>query len=439
MAGQTLKPFDGQLDSPSQNLAPFTGELDAPDAPKRSALDVVKDVGVTALKGAVGLPQSVIGLADMATGGRAGKALEQAGVGFEETQKFLDDQYSDAQKAANRKVQTAQGFVGTAKAMLENPSTIATSVGESVPQMLGGAGVARGLLKVAPKVAPAIAGAIGEGVLGAGSQAEQIRQETQDGLLTPKQVALSAATGASTAAFGALGGKLSQRLGIGDADTMLAQGAIHSGGPASQRSLARQVGAGVLSEGVLEEVPQSMSEQALQNLALDKPVGEGVGAAAAQGLLAGGAMGGGAALLHGAGAAREGRAGDSGTQPALGDQLSLLPTDEVPAPAPATVLPTVVGGVANVQRTFDPRDPASRPPLDVMPTAPTDGVPFDVAPMDTTGAFSTGGLALAEDSQPVRPSEAMGLDPAVGPLSTAAALAVDGGAHDAMKDRKSVV
>jgi N12 class adenine-specific DNA methylase len=434
MAGQTLKPFDGQLDSPSQNLTPFTGELDASDAPKRSTLDVVKDVGVTALKGAVGLPQSVVGLADMATRGRAGKALEQAGVGFEETQKFLDDQYSDAQKAANRKVQTAQGFVGTAKAMLENPSTIATSVGESVPQMLGGAGVARGLLKVAPKVAPAIAGAIGEGVLGAGSQAEQIRQETQDGLLTPKQVALSAATGASTAAFGALGGKLSQRLGIGDADTMLAQGAIHGGGPASQRSLARQVGAGVLSEGVLEEVPQSMSEQALQNLALDKPVGEGVGAAAAQGLLAGGAMGGGAALLHGASAAREGRAGEAGTKPAPGEQMSLLPTDEVSAPAAASVLPTVVGGVANVQRTFDPRDPESRPPLDVMPTAPTDGVPFDVAPMDTTGEFSTGGLALAEDPQPVRPSGAMGLDPAVGPLSTAAALAVDGGAHDAMNE-----
>lgn len=423
--------YDDVSSSPS---AGFLYEEAGGDSPKRTAFDVAKDVGVTAFKGAVGLPQSVVGLADIATGGRAGKALEQAGVGFEETQKFLDGQYSDAQKAANRKVQTAQGFVGTAKAMLENPSTIATSVGESVPQMLGGAGVARGLLKVAPKVAPAIAGAVGEGVLGAGSQAEQIRQETQDGLLTPKQVALSAATGASTAAFGALGGKLSQRLGIGDADTMLAQGAIHGGGPASQRSLARQVGAGMLSEGVLEEVPQSMSEQALQNLALDKPVGEGVGAAAAQGLLAGGAMGGGAALLHGAGAAREGRAVEAGTQPAPGEQMSLLPTDEVSAPAPASVLPTVVGGVANVQRTFDPRDPESRPPLDVMPTAPTDGVPFDVAPMDTTGAFSTGGLALAEDPQPVRPSEAMGLDPAVGPLSTAAALAVDGGAHDAMNE-----
>ena len=114
---------------------------------------------------------------------------------------------------------------------------------------------------------------------------EQIRQETKDGLLTLEQAALAAASGVTTTAFNALGGRVSQRLGIGDVDTMLAQGSIRGAGPVSQRSLARQVGEGVLSEGVLEEVPQSMAEQALQNLALDKPVGEGVGAAAAQGLL----------------------------------------------------------------------------------------------------------------------------------------------------------
>ena len=431
MAGETLKPFDGQLDTPPHNLTPFSGELDPPDA-KRTVLGTAKDVGVTALKGAVGLPQSVVGLTDIVTGGHAGKALEQAGVRFEDAQKFLDDQYSDAQKAANRKVQAADGFVDTAKTMLENPSTIATSVGESIPQMLGGAGVARGLLKVVPKVAPAIAGAIGEGVLGAGSQAEQIRQETQDGLLTPKQAALSAATGAATAGFGALGGRLAQRLGIGDADTMLAQGAIHGAGPASQRSLARQVGAGMLSEGVLEELPQSMSEQALQNLALDKPVGEGVGKAAAAGLLAGGAMGGGAALLHGAtGQHAPNQAEPGSAERVPGEQLSLLPVDEAPAAAAANELPAVAGGLASVQRTFDPRDPASRPPLDVMPTAPTDGVEFEAAPQGAR-EFSTGNLSLADEAQPLRPSEKMGLDPAAGPLSTAAAMAVDGGAHDVM-------
>ncbi|MDR6887897.1 MULTISPECIES: PLxRFG domain-containing protein [Variovorax] len=422
MASSDLKPFDGQLDAPPQNLKPFSGELDSPESPKRSALDVAKDIGVTALKGAVGLPQAVVGLADIPTGGRVGKALDDAGVRFKDTQDFLADQYSDAQKAANKKVAAADGFVGTAQAMIENPSTIATSVGESIPQMLGGAGVARGLLKVAPKIGAAVAGAAGEGVIGAGSQAEQIRGETKDGLLTPTQAALAAATGATTAAFGAAGGKLAQRLGIGDAETMLAQGSIQGPGRASQRSLARQVGEGVLSEGVLEEVPQSMAEQALQNLALDKPVGEGVGAAAAQGLLAGGAMGGGAALVHGAGAR-----GEPATA-APADGMALAPQEQPPA-APAETLPAVEGGAASIQRTFDPRDPGSRPPLDVMPPVPSDGMPFEAGPAGARLEFDTGELALADRAAPPRPSEAMGLDPAAGPLSAGAVIAVDSGAH----------
>ena len=64
MASSDLKPFTGQLDTPSRNLKPFTGELDPPESPKRTALDVAKDVGITALKGAVGLPQSVVAAGD---------------------------------------------------------------------------------------------------------------------------------------------------------------------------------------------------------------------------------------------------------------------------------------------------------------------------------------------------------------------------------------
>ncbi|WP_418133242.1 PLxRFG domain-containing protein [Variovorax sp. NFACC26] len=209
---------------------------------------------------------------------------------------------------------------------------------------------------------------------------------------------------------------------------MLAQGSIHGPGPASQRSLARQVASGALAEGLLEEVPQSVAEQALQNLALDKPVGEGVGAAAAQGLLAGGAMGGGAALVHGVGARGE----PATAQAALGapDGMALSPTEQQPAPAaPGDALPSVEGGGASIQRTFDPRDPGSRPPLEVMPTVPTDGVPFEASPNAAQREFDTGGLALAERAAPVRPSEAMGIDPAAGPLSAGAAIAVDSGVH----------
>lgn len=393
----------------------FSYEDASSEPPRRTALDVAKDVGITALKGAVGLPQSVVGVADLVTGGQAGKAVEDAGVRFKDTQAFLADQYSDAQKAANRKVADADGFVGTAQAMLENPSTIATSVGESIPQMLGGAGVARGVLAAGAKVAPAIAGAIGEGVLGAGSQAEQIRQETQDGLLTPKQAGLAAASGVTTAAFGAAGGRAAQRLGIGDADTMLAQGSIRGAGPASQRSLARQVGEGVLSEGVLEEVPQSMAEQALQNLALDKPVGEGVGASAAQGLLAGGAMGGGAALVHGVGARGEPSAAAPAPAPAPDPlQLGYQPDTLVAFPD------GTVGRQAEVDAYLArlPENQRAAARANLMGLAPQPSPPTTETPA---------GAAAARAAPP--PSQAMGIDPAAGPLSTGAAIAVDSGAH----------
>ncbi|WP_398493364.1 PLxRFG domain-containing protein [Variovorax sp.] len=393
----------------------FSYEDASSEPPRRTALDVAKDVGITALKGAVGLPQSVVGLADLVTGGQAGKAVEDAGVRFKDTQAFLADQYSDAQKAANQKVAEADGFVGTAQAMLENPSTIATSVGESIPQMLGGAGVARGVLATGARVAPAIAGAIGEGVLGAGSQAEQIRQETQDGLLTPKQAALAAVSGVTTAAFGAAGGRAAQRLGIGDADTMLAQGAIRGAGPASQRSLARQVGEGVLSEGVLEEVPQSMAEQALQNLALDKPVGEGVGASAAQGLLAGGAMGGGAALVHGVGARGEPAAAAPAPAPAPDPlQLGYQPDTLVAFPD------GTVGRQAEVDaylaRLPENQRAAERARL------------MGLSPQPSPPTTETRAGAPVARAAPL-PSQAMGIDPAAGPLSTGAAIAVNSGAH----------
>ncbi len=383
------------------------------ETPSRSVADVAKDVGITALKGAVGLPQSVVGVADLVTGGRAGKAVEDAGVRFKDTQEFLADQYSDAQKAANRKVAEADGFVGTAQAMLENPSTIATSVGESIPQMLGGAGVARGVLAAGAKVAPAIAGAIGEGVLGAGSQAEQVRQETADGLLTPKQAALTAASGLTTGAFGVLGGRVSQRLGIGDADTMLAQGSIRGAGPASQRSLARQVGEGVLSEGVLEEVPQSMAEQALQNLALDKPVGEGVGAAAAQGLLAGGAMGGGAALVHGVGARGEPAAAAPAPAP---DPLQLGYQPDTLVAFPDGTVGRQAEVDAYLARLPENQRAAARASL------------MGLAPQPSPPTTETPAGAPVARAAPL-PSQAMGIDPAAGPLSTGAAIAVDSGAH----------
>lgn len=415
MADSTLKPFTGELDAPSaRGLQPFSGTLDG-EPPKRTLAGTAGDIGVTALKGAVGLPQAAVGLADIPTGGQVGKALEGAGLRFKDAQDALDTMYSPAQQEANRKVREADGFVGTAKAMLENPSTIATGIGESLPQMLGGAGVARGILKAAPAVGPVLAGAAGEGVMGAGSAAEQIRQQTADGLLTPGQAALAGASGLATAALGAAGGKVAQRLGVGDVDTMLAQGAARAAGPGSARSMPRQVLEGAIAEGALEELPQSVAEQALQNAALNRPVDEGLGAAAAQGLIAGAAMGGAGGGIGARGNRAQARA-----------EAAAVQREQAANEADPSRTWTTQPGAA------DPNAPtqaaAPTPETPDLQTSPGAGVPREPG-IDFQRQVDTSGLRLEDPAAPaVAPSALMGIDPAAGPLSRVAALAVDTGA-----------
>lgn len=360
--------FDDEQ-SPAPSPASGGGRLVFDDeAPKvnksRSAADIARDVGVTALKGAVGLPAAFVGLADIPTGGRVGKALEGAGIKFKETQDILSGQYSEQQQAANKKVQEADGFVDTTVTALQNPSTIATAIGESIPQMLGGAGIARMGIKAADKmgrkVAPWLAGAIGEGTMAAGSAAEGMRQESEDGLLSGKQTVAALGTGAGTAVLGAAGGKLAQKFGFGDVDTILAKGgpdALAAG--AAKKGFMRQVVEGGISEGVFEEMPQSIQETMWQNWANDKPLMEGTGNAAAMGMLAGMGMG----------------MGGGGYNAAM--------SREVPAPVTPQVQPTQA--TPPVQpTTATPEQPTQQAPSPTPPAAPI--VPPQPDPADALDA-----------------------------------------------------
>ena len=305
--------FTGKLDEPAgTGFVPFTGQLDEPlkkpiqpltaeqykaavekrkqETPARSISDAALDTGITLLKGAIGLPEAFVGLVDIPTMGRVGKFLEDSGYKPREAKEILDTYLSEGQQAANRKLREAQGFFPTIQAALENPSTIATAVGESAPQMVGGAGIARGLLKAAPAVAPFVAGAVGEGLLGAGSAAEQIRGATTDKLLTPKQAVSAVGSGAGTALFGAVGGRLAQKLGFTDIDTLLASGPT-GGASKSVADFTKKVLGSGISEGVFEEMPQSAQETMWMNYATDKPLLEGVPEAAGMGAVTGFAMG----------------------------------------------------------------------------------------------------------------------------------------------------
>jgi hypothetical protein len=279
----------GVLDTIRNEYGESPKEEKAPSSIARRALG---DTGISLAKGIVGVPETAVGLADLVTGGHAGKLAKDAGVDFARTKQILDSGYSPEQQEANAKVQQAEGFLPTLKAVAENPSTAVQTIAESAPSMLGGQAIAKQVLKNAPKIAPLVAGAIGEGAVTAGQNAEQVRQQTPDQLLTPKQALLTAGSGALTGGITHGFGKIANKLGVGDVNTAF----LGRPAAAAGKSLPRRVG----EEGLIEagqETLQSGQEQAATNLALDKPVMEGVGNAAAIGAVAGAGMGGGMAAV----------------------------------------------------------------------------------------------------------------------------------------------
>jgi hypothetical protein len=365
------------------------------------------DAGITFLKGAIGLPEAFVGLADIPTLGYAGKLLEQAGYRPKEAKEILNTYLSEAQQAANRRVKEAEGFGGTVGAAITNPSTIATAVGESLPQMIGGAAVARGLMKVAPGIAPYIAGAAGEGLLGAGAAAEQIRQQSEDKLLTGKQAVAAVGSGVGTAAFGVAGGKLAAKLGLDDIDTLLAGGAT-KGGSKSVKDFAKRATASGISEGVFEEMPQSAQEQMWMNYATDKPLLDGVPEAAGMGFVTGAAMGAGATAARGRRKQEEGLPSIAPEAPVAEEQDLAKRLDDVLEKygKPTTQPPAEPeGGIAGLT----PQPPAPPAP----PAAPAEIVEDEEAPAQDMEAMLREALGATESDintvnvgKPLVPAEA---------------------------------
>ena len=155
-----------------QRRASLTKKFGKP--PERTALGTAGDIGVTALKGAVGLPQTAVGLlnildtinrgtappgmreaaGDLTSRPGVAQALANAGLRFDDAQKALDTFYSAG--AAGRQPQGGRGrrFRANAPGRAGEPSTIGHTAIESVPQMLGGAAIGRAIASAAPRVAP---------------------------------------------------------------------------------------------------------------------------------------------------------------------------------------------------------------------------------------------------------------------------------------------
>lgn len=270
---------------------------------ERTLGGTLKDIGISGAKGIVDVGQAAIGLADIVTPGQLGKAIEDTGFDLGAAQEYLSAQYSPAQKAANARVESVKGFLPTLGTMLANPSTITQSVIESLPSMFAGGAIGKGLISAGTLASPLAGAAIGEGVVSGGQTAENIRRQAADRNLSLGQAVKATAAGIGTGIFGAVGGSIAKRFGLANPDELfikfkLGKAAAES---AKQGNLAshvagRIVGGGI-TEGVFEELPQSMQEQLWMNAALDKPLMEGVKEAGAAGLLAGAAMGSGANIF----------------------------------------------------------------------------------------------------------------------------------------------
>lgn len=270
-----------------------TGLQTWPTSLIQKGLNTVRDTGVSALKSVVGTGEAAMGIPDLLSGGYVGKGWSELGYDPKKTQEILSSLYSPEYQAKLKKLADSKGIIETAKTVVTNPSIITNAAVESLgPMFLGGAG-ARSI--AAKGVTPVVAGAIGEGLITAGANAEQVRENTEDGLLTAKQVATQLAAGAITGAIGVAGGRVAQKLGVADPDTLLAQ----VGSNVTKKGVIKRIIGGGISEGVFEELPQSVQEQIWQNAALDKPLTEGVAQQGILGGIVGGVMGAGSNVLSG--------------------------------------------------------------------------------------------------------------------------------------------
>ena len=283
-------------DIPDWAKTPIT-ESKVPSEPSSFARRAIADTGINIAQGIVGLGEGLVGIADIPTLGYVGKGIEAAektifGGTSRDLQQKLQELKTPELREQEKAVQEAKGVKNTVLALAKNPLAFLNLIEQSLPSMYGGVGIARKVLQKAPKLGSAAAVGIGEGAITGGSIAEDARQQSEDGLITPKQAIIATGSGVLTGGLGAAGAKIATRLGLDDFESLLVKSSTPAVRKTATENLTRAIKSGI-AESTLEELPQSIQEQIAQNLANDRPWDEGVAEAATQGALVGFAVAGG--------------------------------------------------------------------------------------------------------------------------------------------------
>ena len=362
--------------------------------------EFAQNLAVKSGQGVIGLGQAVIGLTDLATFGYAGEGWAKLGYDPKRSSELLSDWFaSDKQKELEKAVAKAgvgknfvDGFADTLKVLAANPEFIPGAIVESIPSMLFAGGGARAVAErifarelaagaaagLTPKAATAAAGAAvdasktaiawtaaaSEGALASGSIAEEARQA---GRAWGEYVLPALAGGAATTVIGRAASKIP---GMGDADTALFTRGLSSAAAATGGRAMRTVKS-AFQEGVLEEMPQSTSEQMFGNLAQGKPALEGLGAAAAQGLATGVAMGGGmGAISRNPQSPQEKRAEDFAKALQGEVNRTAFTQESAERAALASMNPNGPSAISPSDTRLPPSEPPPTPPAGAAPETP---------------------------------------------------------------------
>ena len=269
-----------------------------PENDSNFVMDTVRDVG----RGAIGLVDAGVGLADMAynavTGDSFRPELRELGYRPDEWDREIALRNSFARQDADAAVQDAEGL-SAIPAYLANPRALGGAIAQQIPLLAGtvaGAAKAVRMAQAIPTLSPraaAIAGAAtAEGTLSGGSVGAAVGDRYAETGEDPGRriAAAGAAAGVGTgligAAMGPLGGAVEASIGA----RMAGRGFAN----AMNRTALRRGARSVLGEGT-EEALQSGQEQAWQNYGVGDPLGQDVATQMAVGGLLGGVMGG---MLH---------------------------------------------------------------------------------------------------------------------------------------------
>jgi len=301
-----LNPTPEEIARGSSLLAPlrpdYNQAIDLAD--QGAGLRRVSDVGVDVLSGVAAIPQGVAALIPGLGGVSQGIGELRQGMG----EALYSPQRQAEQARLAQELSQTEGFFDDAgtylRAIARDPALGVGALAETVPAIYTGGLLAKGLGAVSKLSAPARA-AIGEGIVAGGLTAGAIGEEGGDYFQRLAGVPAGIATGLISGGSNRLIGKMAQQQGLtgavgrgleqaGDIDIALAGGA-----GAGKGRLLNRMALGGIREGVFEELPQSLSEQAITNLALGEDITEGLGSAAAGGLLLGSAMGAGFTGLRG--------------------------------------------------------------------------------------------------------------------------------------------